>query len=143
MSSLIKYDRSTLQANLTFLILEDMPTLRMQLVNDLRSIGIAGEIHEATTLQEALELMESYSIEFVIADWKLPDGTGIDFLTQFKAKKRNKDVPFIMCTTVDDIAKILEAVKLGADEYLVKPWKKEELKSKIEFLLNRSRSKLS
>lgn len=143
MSSVIKIDRSALNKNLTFLVIEDMPTLRMQLVNDLRSIGILGEILEASTLQEALEFMETDTIEFVIADWKLPDGTGIDFLTQFKAKKRHKDVPFIMCTTVDDIAKILEAVKLGADEYLVKPWKKEELKSKIDFLLSRSKSKLS
>lgn len=119
-------------AELDFLVLEDMDNIRKQLVSDLRALGFTGKIHEAPNVQTAIKLCSSEKIDFIISDWNLPDGTGKDLLKKLRAVEKFKRTPFIMCTTNNEIAHFMDAVANGANDYMVKPWKIEELKKKIQ-----------
>jgi two-component system chemotaxis response regulator CheY len=141
MSTQVKIDISLLHSNFNILVLEDMIGLRLQMVKDLKSLGFKGEIHEASTVQEAIIIIQKVDIQLVLSDWNLPDGTGFEFLQKFKSILKYKFTPFIMVTTIDDISHILDAIKNGADEYVVKPWTIKELKNKIESVLAKHRSK--
>lgn len=113
------------------LILEDMTNVREQMVNDLKSIGIKGKILEAENVQQAIEHTQRGKIDMIISDWNLPDGTGLEFLKQTKSNASIANIPFIMCTTMDEITNIMEAIEEGATEYIVKPWDVDELADKV------------
>lgn len=118
--------------DINFLVLEDMDNIRQQMVKDLRTLGVAGNIFEAPNIQTAITLCSNEEISFVISDWNLPDGTGHDFLKKFRAVPKFKKTPFVMCTTNSEISFFLEAIASGANDYIVKPWTIEELKKKIQ-----------
>ncbi len=108
-----------------------MTNVREQMVSDLRQIGLSGKILEAENVAQAIEYTQRGKIDMVISDWNLPDGTGLEFLKQTKANAAIANIPFIMCTTMDEITNIMEAIEEGATEYIVKPWDIDELADKV------------
>ena len=118
--------------DVNFLILEDMDNYIQQMIKDLRTLGVTGQIFEAPDVKTAIALCSKEAIGFVMSDWNLPDGTGHDFLKKFMASARYKTTPFIMCTTNSEISYFLEAVQSGANDFIVKPWEIAELKKKIQ-----------
>ena len=118
--------------NLTFLLIEDMDTLRVQMKSDLRKLGVTGTIFEAPCIADAIKIIQSAEIEFIICDWNLPDGTGYDLLQKFRKIPAYAGTPYVMCTTMNEISNILDAIKAGANEYIIKPWDIDELKKKLE-----------
>jgi two-component system chemotaxis response regulator CheY len=123
-------------ANITYLLVEDMDSIRVQMKNDLRTLGVTGTILEAACVADAIKIIQSEKIQFVICDWNLPDGTGLNLLIKFRAVKAYANIPFVMCTTMNEIGNILEAIKAGANEYIVKPWQIDELQKKIKLTWN-------
>jgi len=115
----------------TFLVLEDMDNLRNQMVKDLKQLGLKGKILEAADVKTAIAHVKAEKIAFIVSDWNLPDGTGMDFLKKLRATPYYANTPFVMCTTKSEISSVLEAVQNGASDYIVKPWTSEELKKKI------------
>lgn len=126
---------------LNFLILEDMDNLRKQMVSDLRTLGVSGKIYEAPNVQAAIKFCSTETIDFIISDWNLPDGSGNDFLKKVRAVEKFKKTPFIMCTTNNEISHFMDAVANGANDYMVKPWNIEELKKKIQLTWEMIQSK--
>ncbi|TNF28227.1 MAG: response regulator [Deltaproteobacteria bacterium] len=120
-------------ANMKILLLEDMDSIRQQMVSDLRALGFSGEIHEAPDLKTAVSFCKDKEFQFIISDWNLPDGTGFDFLVKIKKVAKLAKLPFLMCTTMDEVENMIKAIHEGANEYVVKPWQKEELGQKINF----------
>jgi two-component system chemotaxis response regulator CheY len=118
-------------SSITFLVLEDMEAIRNEMVKDLKEMGIEGKILEAESVQSALKICSTEKIGFIVSDWNLPDGTGLDFLKKLRTSERFKKTPFIMCTTQSEINFILDAVSNGANDYIVKPWAPDDLKNKV------------
>lgn len=118
--------------NITYLLIEDMDAIRVQMRNDLRQLGVTGTILEAACIADAIKIIQAEKIQFIICDWNLPDGTGLNLLKKFRAVPAYGSIPFVMCTTMNEIGDILEAIKSGANEYIVKPWQIEELQKKIK-----------
>jgi two-component system chemotaxis response regulator CheY len=118
-------------SSITFLVLDDMEAIRNEIVKDLKEMGIEGKILEADSVQSALKICSTEKVGFILSDWNLPDGTGLDFLKKLRTSERFKKIPFIMCTTQSEINFILDAVANGANDYIVKPWEPEDLKSKV------------
>ena len=116
---------------ITILLIEDMDNLRVQMIEDLKSIGHTGSILEAACVADAIRVIQSNQIDFIICDWNLPDGTGFDLLKKFRKIPAYEHIPYVMCTTMDEISNILSAIQEGANDYIVKPWKIEELNKKI------------
>ncbi len=75
-------------------------------------------------------------IQFIISDWGLPDGEGINLLSAIRKSPKYSKIPFMMITGKNDIESMLRASELKTSEYLVKPFSKEELLEKIESCFN-------
>ena len=118
--------------DLSILIVEDTPSVSKQMISDLKLLDFLGEIRLCETIKDSKIALSKKLYDLIICDWNLPDGEGIELLKLLRGSEKGKNIPYLMCTTVDEIGKIIEAVELGASEYLVKPWTKEELKSKLE-----------
>lgn len=117
--------------NFLILHLEDMAELRKKMRENLLEIGVQASIVEAENLKEAKEFVLSKNIKFIISDWHLPDGTGFEFLKFVKSNPKTKDLPFIMCTTINEVANMLDAISNGANEFITKPWNTDELSEKF------------
>lgn len=115
----------------TILIIDDMESMRRELIADLRYLKFTGKIIEIETLAKAKEALDSKYFDLVICDRNLADGSGVNFLISLRAHSRFSKVPLIMCTTVNDLQLIAYAITQGANEYITKPWTKEILVTKI------------
>ena len=120
-------------SNIKILLIEDIESLRVQMVSDLKSLGFSGDVYEAPDLKTAVQFCKDKEFDFIISDWNLPDGTGLDFLMKVKKVSKLSKIPFLMCSTMDEVENIINAIHQGANEYVVKPWDKEELNKKIHF----------
>jgi len=77
----------------------------------------------------------------IISDWNMPNATGIDLLKKVRADARYKHLPFILVTAESEAPQIAEALRAGADNYVVKPFSPAVLKTKIEETLNKKAKK--
>ncbi len=115
----------------TFFVLEDMENYHVNLKKELFAMGFRGKYLAFYTLKDALDNLDSVNPDFFISDWNLPDGQGIALLDVVRSNSKNAKKPFMMMTTVDDINKILDAIKKGADGYVVKPWQMGDIEEAL------------
>jgi CheY-like chemotaxis protein len=125
-------------AGTRFLVVDDDSAVRDLVVADLRSSGITAEIITAIDGKEAFDYLcnmklKSTPIEFIISDLEMPNVTGIEFLDLIKNSNMFTDVPFLMLTSVNDKTVVMKAIKLGANNYLLKPWNKQSFMEKVTF----------
>ncbi|WP_312526474.1 response regulator transcription factor [Paracoccus sp. (in: a-proteobacteria)] len=83
----------------------------------------------AQTLSEADDFLATTHYDLVLLDVNLPDGNGLDFLTQLR--RRGKDMPIIMLTARDRVTDRITGLNAGADDYLIKPFDLAELSARI------------
>ena len=129
--STVVIDEISMPADMYFLILEDTEIFQKKLVQTLNDLGFTGNITMTDTVASALEALNENQPDFILSDWNLPDGKGIDFLKKVRADSKYSTTPFVMVTTMDSIDDILDAVTIGADDYVVKPWEEKEMAEKI------------
>jgi len=96
--------------------------------------GLQFEVTEAEDGQKALERCKEKAPNVILLDWNMPVMNGMEFLLSFKQLKEFTDTKIIFCTTENDISKIQEAIASGADEYVMKPFDAEIIKTKLEQL---------
>jgi DNA-binding NtrC family response regulator len=113
---------TALPAGCEILLLEDDAVLRKRLAAHLRALG--AEISEASSLAEARRLLSSLRFDFALIDLHLPDGESIGLLRD-KAFSENTGV--VVMTAFGGIQKAVEAMRLGAGDYLAKPFEPEAL----------------
>ena len=116
---------------LSFLVLEDTQTMREAVVQQLKKMGFSGNIFEAEKVSEAKEIIQKENIDFIVSDWNLPDGTGFEFLKDIRAMSKYEETPFLMVTTENGIKEVIEAIKEGASNYLIKPWEEVSFVEKL------------
>ena len=129
----LNFNDTLIPSDIHIFILEDVKSIQEKIVNDLHQIGFTGKITLTSTLQEAMDKYKEIKPQFILSDWNLPDGEGINFLEEIRQNTELKKVPFLMMTTVDDVGDILKAMGLGADGYIVKPWTLDDLRNNIPF----------
>jgi two-component system chemotaxis response regulator CheY len=90
---------------------------------------------QAANGKEALEVLAAEGRpEVVLLDWNMPEMNGFEVLTRVRADARLADVPIVMVTTETEMAQVAKAVEHGANEYVMKPFTKDVLQSKLELL---------
>jgi len=89
------------------------------------------EIEEAADGLEALQACRRQMPEAILLDWTMPVMNGIDFLRQLRQESNGTKPTVIFCTTENDVERIAEALKAGADEYMMKPFDGDILQSKF------------
>lgn len=120
--------------NTRFLIVDDFATMRRIIRNLLRQLGYSS-IDEAEDGAVALRKLESQEFDFIICDWNMPNMTGIELLREVRSNDALKELPFLMVTAEAIKENIIEAVKAGVSNYIVKPFTADVLQSKIEAIL--------
>jgi two-component system, chemotaxis family, chemotaxis protein CheY len=114
------------------LIVDDFPTMRKIVKTVLKQLGYSN-IQEAEDGVQALALLrKDPKIQFVVSDWNMPNMTGIELLKSVRADPKLKHLPFLMVTAEADKENIVEAVKSGVSNYIVKPFNAATMKEKIE-----------
>ena len=117
------------------LVVEDDGDQRHLVSTILKSQGY--QVSEAGDLATARELLSGPEVDLVLSDWKLPDGNGTELLTE--VRERQEDIAFVMVTAYGTIARAVEAVRLGADDYLAKPFERQALLLALEKVLRSRR----
>ncbi|MGC8529529.1 MAG: chemotaxis response regulator CheY [Leptospirillia bacterium] len=113
------------------LVVDDFSTMRRIVKNTLRQIGFTN-IEEAEDGQKAYERLSVEKFDFVVSDWNMPNMTGIDLLRKVRATPQIKDIPFLMVTAEAKQENIVEAIKAGVSNYIVKPFTVATLDEKIK-----------
>lgn len=124
------------KATTKFLIVDDFGTMRKIVKKALTDLGYVNSV-EAVDGAEAYKLLLEHSktaqpFEFVISDWNMPNMLGIDLLKKCRAEDPFKTIPFMLVTAESEQSQILEALKVGVTDYVVKPFSPAMLKSKLE-----------
>ncbi len=112
----------------SILIVDDDPTMRTLLEKILIRDGY--RVQQASDGIEALHCMETDNFEIVITDMKMPGMNGFDLLKMIK--KGNSQTSVIIMTAYGDTFTVKDAMLLGADEYVTKPFKSHEISLVVE-----------
>ena len=126
-------DETVLAPGCEILLLEDDAPLRKRLAGYLRGLG--AEVSEAARLAEARHLLHELRFEFALVDLHLPDGEVLELLRE-GAFSENTGV--VVMTAFGGVRKAVEAMRLGAGDYLAKPFEPRELVLRINALLRRA-----
>jgi two-component system chemotaxis response regulator CheY len=113
------------------LVVDDFATMRKIVKNVLKQINIEN-IVEAENGKHALSVLKSEKVDLIISDWMMPEMTGIEFLKVCKEDDEKKKIPFIMVTAEGQKDSVMEAIKSGVDNYIVKPFTPDKLKEAID-----------
>lgn len=113
-----------------FLVVDDSSTMRRIIKNSLKRIGFE-DIVEAENGKDALEKMAD--IDIILTDWNMPEMDGLEFVK--RVRSGNPSIPILMVTTNAAKDDIVEALKNGVNNYIVKPFTPETLKEKVESVL--------
>ncbi|HVN95664.1 MAG TPA: response regulator [Syntrophorhabdaceae bacterium] len=113
------------------LVVDDFATMRKIIKNVLKQINL-DNVLEAENGKHALTILKSDSVDLIISDWIMPEMTGIEFLKACKSDEAIKKIPFIMVTAEAQKDNIMEAIKSGVDNYIVKPFTPDKLREAID-----------
>jgi two-component system, chemotaxis family, chemotaxis protein CheY len=114
-----------------FLVVDDSTTMRRIIINTLNKVGYQ-DCAEASNGREGVERLAANSFDVVITDWNMPEMSGIDFIRAVRSNPATKAIPVIMVTTNAAKDDIVEALRAGVNNYVVKPFTPETIKEKIE-----------
>jgi two-component system chemotaxis response regulator CheY len=118
--------------NTKILIVDDMSTMRKIVRKALSGYGFT-LFEEAEDGQKAwAKLNEIQDIGLVVSDWNMPNCTGLELLKRVRSDTRMRALPFVLLTAEGEAKQVDEAIKLGVDNYCLKPFTPESLKEKLE-----------
>lgn len=117
----------------TVLVADDDDDIRGVVVSTIESMGHV--VIPAKDGSHALRLFETATPDLVVLDVTMPGMLGTEVCRQIKANKNGALVPVIMLTARDTMDERIEALELGADEYLIKPFNPRELQARVRGLL--------
>jgi len=113
--------------NKKILVVDDEATIRMSLVEALGAEGYA--VTDAETGEEALALCHGGGFDLLVTDLKLPGISGLDLLRALRNQSRT--LPVILMTAYGDVDTAVEAMRLGAYDYINKPFKLAEIRRQV------------
>jgi len=116
------------------LIVDDSDAMRRILMQSLIQAGIK-EFGQAADGLEAVAEVEKNPYDLVLMDWNMPKMSGLEALK--KIRDLGKTMPVIMVTTEAEKGRIIEALKAGANNYIVKPFKPETIIIRIQETLGK------
>ncbi len=122
--------------NMKILVVDDFSTMRRIVKNILRQLNF-NNIIEADDGSTALDTLQREKIDMVVSDWNMPKMTGLELLKAIRSDDALKDIPFLMVTAEAQQENIIEAVKSGVSNYIVKPFTAETLGQKINQIFNK------
>jgi two-component system, chemotaxis family, chemotaxis protein CheY len=127
----------------TVLVADDDEDARSTVIEYLKKLGYK-EVQGFSSAKQALEDLKKNSSKYglIVSDWEMPEMTGLEFLKNCRSDESLAKIPFLMVTSQSSMErmKIMQAAKERVDHYLLKPFRFDELKNRVEGILNRSQS---
>ncbi len=115
------------------LVIDDSRTTRMILAQMLKPLGF--EVCEAGDGKEALGVLERMGHpDLVLVDWDMPVMDGHAFVNAVRSKPEYDALPLMMVTAHAAPESVMQALRAGADEYVIKPFDQEVIREKLELL---------
>ncbi len=111
------------------LIVDDSSVIRKVARRIMEDANFA--IEEAENGQIALDACKRTLPDVVLLDWNMPVMDGLEFLTELRKDPCAQAIKVIFCTTENDMDHITQAISAGANEYIMKPFDKEIIHSKL------------
>jgi len=118
------------------LVVDDFATMRKIVRNILKQIGFE-DITEAEDGNAALRVLKGDKIGLVVTDWNMPNMSGLELLHEIRRDAQTKNIPVLMVTAEGLKENVMEAVKAGVNNYVVKPFTAEVLQEKIETIFKK------
>jgi len=120
----------------TVLVVDDSRIMRNIVKNYFSDLSIPCQYIEAVDGNEALETILKQRIDLVLLDWNMPKLSGIEFLKKVRAIDKFKKLPIIMVTSEAAKYNVIEALKMGATDYIIKPINGKLFKDKLTKLIS-------
>lgn len=118
--------------NSKVLLVDDSSTMIKVIKNYLLQMGIDEDsIYEASNGDIGYKLTLNQQFDLIITDWNMPIMDGVDLVENIRKNEKYKNTPIIMITTRRDKNEIIEALKIGINNYLIKPISYEHFSTKI------------
>lgn len=121
--------------NVNILVVDDSPETIELIRRNLESSGYT--IYSANNVQSAIELLSAIEVNLVITDLKMPEQNGMELVRH--VTENVKGAGTLVITGFPSIQGAIESIKIGAEEYLVKPFTDEELFKSVERVLSKPR----
>ena len=112
------------------LVVEDSSTMRSLIVSTLELLDDI-DITETPSGFEALKILPHKKFDLILTDINMPDINGLELVSFVKNNQAYKLVPLIIISTEGSVKDVERGMALGADEYITKPFKPEELQSLV------------
>ena len=116
------------------IIADDSKAMRMLVLRALRHAGFSVTAREAADGKEALELVKESVPDLILSDWNMPVMNGYELVCAVRANVLLSHIRIMMVTTETSITQVEKALAAGANEYLMKPFTKEQLLEKLTIL---------
>jgi DNA-binding response OmpR family regulator len=117
------------------MVIEDDPALREMLV---RSLGASYRVYQAGDGQEALEALGQLEPpDLIVVDVMMPRMDGLTLARALKGENRTKAIPIVFLTGLDSAKDVVQGINAGARHYLTKPFKIQDLMSKVGKVLGK------
>jgi two-component system chemotaxis response regulator CheY len=116
----------------TCLVVDDSKVIRKVARHILETLDFI--VREAADGREALAQCRDMPPDVVLLDWNMPVMSGMDFLRELRFAKLAHRPKIVFCTTENGIAHIRAAIDAGADEYVMKPFDRDTLESKLQIV---------
>ncbi|WP_034764135.1 chemotaxis response regulator CheY [Chrysiogenes arsenatis] len=116
--------------DMRIITVDDSSTMRRIIKNTLLRLGFKNVI-EADNGVSGLAALGENKVDLVITDWNMPEMDGLQFVKAIRASEEYKHLPILMITTEAAKEDILEALRSGVNNYIVKPFTPETLKEKL------------
>jgi len=114
------------------LLVDDVPLIGRIIGQEIEALG--RQLLQALDALDADELLRNHGdrIELILLDWNLPEMDGLQYLQRLKQSAKHKNIPVIMLTAEHERTNVVQAIKAGACDYLVKPFSRELLNERIK-----------
>ena len=123
------------------LIVDDSSSMRAVIKKTLKVSGFnVGKFLMAGDGKEALKVLEGQWVDIILTDINMPNMNGIELLTEVKKDEMLKSIPVVMVTTEGSDRVMQESMRLGAQGYVKKPFRPEEIKGILNSIMGEEES---
>ena len=114
------------------LVVDDSRAMRMLLCGLLGELGFV--TRDAENGRTALGVLDDgkHPPAVVLVDWNMPEMNGLELITAIRERECYSDLPLLVVTSETGVSEMRAALDAGANEYLVKPFSREELAARLE-----------